>query len=790
MGKTLTAALLAGVASIASTAANAATAAAADGPSAGQTQVEQIVVTARRQEENLQRTPVAVTATTGASLDRAQITRVDQLQNIAPGLVVQPAVAQPGSAAFSLRGQASPDGLIAVDQSVGVYADGVYVARSSGALFNFVDVERVEVLRGPQGTLFGRNTTGGAINLISKKPTAEFEGMARLRYGNFGAWEATGMANLPIVGDQLAFRGVFQHSQHDGYGHNLAFNQSIGSDKTDFFRGSLLIAPHDQIFRALIEGDYTDRRTGGEIVGLKSFTPTGTNGALVAICSGPNARATCPFKGPAGDSLANYAVDVIGKGHFWDVYNSMPGIYGNAKTGGLSATVDIDLAEHLKLKSITAWRAIRTAAISDNDGTPYVFSGGLALTDGNFIKQDQISQELQLTGDILDGRLNYIGGAFYFAEHGLDKSKSYSVFPLSAALGYNEAYVRNRSSAVYGQLTYKITDDLRFTGGLRYTDDYRWIKRMNRAENPGNSGNFTCSMAASTLDPGVFCQATNDKSFNYVSYTAGFDWQAMEGVFLYAKTSRAYKSGGFNTRAVTGGPAVGFAPEKVTDYETGAKLDLLDRRMRFNAAAFYTDYQNVQRNVPVVVPGSTVLSSGIQNAATAEIKGLEVELTVLPVRGLQLSAAATFLDPKYKTFNVPLTPTTSLDVSATPFNYAPKVAYTLSADYTTPVGPGDLNLHLDYAYRGTTYSVGPLVGAGLFGATNPDTNRIPGYGLINGQATLTLQGGRLELGIFGRNLGNTKYYQRFLALQDTALGITAYLPGDPRTYGAEVTYRF
>ncbi|HEY0649172.1 TonB-dependent receptor [Phenylobacterium sp.] len=757
---------------------------------AGVAQVEEIVVTARRTEESLQRTPVAVTATTGAALERAQITRVDQLQNIAPGLVIQPAVAQPGSAAFSLRGQSSPDGLIGVDQAIGVYVDGVYVARSSGALFNFVDVERVEVLRGPQGTLFGRNTTGGAINLVTKKPVGEFEGMVRARYGNYDAWETTAVLNVPLMGDQLAFRGVFQHTQHDGYGFNAAFNESVGSDKTDFFRGSLLFAPNGKPLQVLLQGDYTNRRTGGELIGLKSFTTTPLQGFLIGLCSGPNALAPCPYKGPAGDNLANYALSTQGKDDFYTVFNSMPGVYGDAETGGVALTIDYEITDNLAVKLITAYRRITTASLSDNDGTPYVFTGGLTQRDGNYIRQQQISQELQLSGTAMDGRLSYIGGAFYFHEGGLDKSKSYSVFPISPALGYNEASVKNDSYAAYGQVTFNITDALRFTGGLRYTEDKRWMRRLNRAEIPGNSGTFTCSMASVTLDPGVFCQATTSRIYNYLSYTAGLDWQASENVFLYAKTSRANRSGGFNTRATVGGPAVGFDPEQVTDYEVGAKLDLFDRRARLNAAAFYSDYEDVQRNVPVVVPGSTLLSSGIQNAATAEIKGLELELTVRPTTALTLSAAATFLDTKYKSFAIPGANGTVIDVSDTPFSYSPKEAYTLSADYNLPIGENELNLHADYAYRGTTYSVGPLVGAGLFGGTNPATNRIPGFGLLNAQATFKLMDERLEIGVYARNLTKKKYFQRLLALEDTALGLTSYLPGDPRTYGVSITYEF
>ena len=753
--------------------------------------IGEIVVTARRVSENLQTTPVAVTATTGEMLTRAQVNTVDQLQSIAPGLVIQPAVAQPGSASFALRGQSSPDGLIAVDQSVGSYVDGVYVARSSGGLFNFVDIERVEVLRGPQGTLFGRNTTGGAINIVTKAPTGQYEGMVRARAGNYNAQEYTGVLNVPIVGDQLAIRGVFQHTEHSGYGRNLAFNQSVGSDNTNFMRGSLRVAPTGARWRATISGDYTDRKTGGELIGLKSYTATPQNTALVALCSGPNAAAACPYKGPAGDSLARYAVDVVGKDHFYDVYSSNPGMYGAAKTGGVSATLEADITDDIQVKSISAWRTVKTASLSDNDGTPYLFTGAYLPADGNFINQKQVTEELQLTGKAFDSRLNWIVGAFYFTEKGRDTAKAYSLFPLSAALNYNDAFVKNDSYAVYGQATYKITDTIRFTGGLRETVDKRFITRFNRTETPGNSGNFRCSMAANTLDPGTFCAASNHKRYHYLSYTAGVDWEATRGVFLYLKTSRANRSGGFNTRAITGGPAVGFDPERVTDYEAGAKLDLFERRVRLNTAVFYTDYKNVQRNVPVVVPGSNTLTSGIQNAATAKIKGLESELTVLPFTGLQLGAAVTLLDPKYTKFTIPTTPTTPpLDVSKTPFIYTPKTSYTLTADYTTPVGIGDLNLHADYAHRSASYGVGPLIGAGLPGALKPNTNRIPPYGILNGQIALRMQEDRLELAVYGRNLTKTKYFQRLLALEDTALGTTSYLPGDPRTYGVSLTYKF
>lgn len=607
-----------------------------------------------------------------------------------------------------------------------------------------------------------------------------------------------------------------QHIEHKGYGHNVQFNQEVGGDNTDFIRGTFKAANSANTLSLTIQGDYTDRKTGGEMIGLKSFTATGTNGLLIGICNGSPVGASaalrpkCPVQTAAGDSLAKYAVDVIGTDKFFDFYNTMPNIYGNAKTGGVSGTINWTLSDDVALKSITAWRKIDTSSLSDNDGTPYQFTGGLLPIDGNFINQHQVSQELQLSGKAFSNKLKYIFGAFYFSEDGLDRSKSYSVFPLSASLSYVDASVSNKSYAVYSQGTYNLSDTVRFTGGLRYTWDKRSIVRRNRSENPGNGGTFTCGMAANTLDAsgfqlpnGTVCQVTSQADYSYLSYTASLDWQATPDLFFYAKTSRAFRAGGFNTRAVVGGSSVSFNPERVTDYELGAKIDFLDRHARFNVAAFYKDYANVQRSVPVVVPGSATLTSGVQNAAAARIQGLEAELTVKPVGGLTLGASVTLLDPKYKSFSIPVTTrsggTAFADVSSTPYSQAPKTSLLLSTDYEIPASFGKVTLHADYAYRGTYFAQGPLVYAGVdgpngynqsFGFGNPNTTKIPGYGILNGQISFKLNKPDLEVAIYGRNILQKKYFQRLLALEDTALGFTSYLPGDPRTFGVTATFKY
>ncbi|HMP46384.1 MAG TPA: TonB-dependent receptor [Sphingopyxis sp.] len=768
----------------------------ADDESGRSVGIEDIVVTARKTAENLQSTPVAVTVPTGETLEKAQVMSIEELPRLVPGIVVQPSTGQPASSFIAIRGQSSSDALLALDQAVGQYFDGVYIARSSGALFNFVDVERVEVLRGAQGTLFGRNTTGGAVSVISNKPTGDFEGMVRLRYGNFDTWETTGVVNLPIQGDEIGIRLVGQHVQNDGYGRNLSFNTPLGGDNVDFLRGTLLIAPAGSGLTVTVVGDYTNRKGQGQIVGLKSYNRdpnTGANlnptaQAVLATCSGPTPNPLCPVTGPAtGDSYGNYSVSVIGKSNFYDVALSLIP-FSKAESWGVGITTEYEISDTASVKSITAWRGVDTESLTDNDGTPYVLTGGLRVGDGNIISQTQFSQELQLSAMAFDDRLNLILGAFYFTEQGTDLSKSYSAFPLGARrLGYNDGDIHNKSYAGFGQFNFNLTPEVRFTGGLRYTKDKRSILSRNRGEDTDPvtglpNGNFVCSLV---VPAGAPCERFTEASFDYWSYTAGFDWRPSNNVFLYIKTSKASRAGGFNPRATGTTPLV-FNPEHVVDYEFGFKLDLLDRRLRLNTAIFQTNYDDIQRTVPAIIGG--VLSNTIVNAATARIRGLETELTVQPTDGLQLGASATFLDPKFKDFTIPLTPTTFQDVTETPYSFAPKRSYSLYADYSVPVGSGELSLRTDYSWRSKQFTTGPLVGPG-YQQQFKETAKIPAYGIWNGQIAYSFDNPNVEVAIYGQNLAGKKYFQRLLAIENS-LGVTGYSPGMPRTYGVRLTYKF
>jgi iron complex outermembrane receptor protein len=447
-------------------------------------------------------------------------------------------------------------------------------------------------------------------------------------------------------------------------------------------------------------------------------------------------------------------------------------------------------------------------------------SGGVRPTDGNFINQHQFSEELQLAGKALDNRLNFIVGGFYFKENGTDRSRSAALFPLSLSIGYIDGTISNKSIAGYGQFTYSLSDALRVTAGLRYTKDTRSAVLRNSSQN-FLSGVFTSSLQAapsgsfpggSLLDgdpdgggpalssvPGDPFRASFRRSFNYLSYTLGLDWEASKGLFFYAKTSRANRSGGFNTRAVVGGtPPVSFRPERVTDYELGAKLDLLDRRVRLNLAGYYSKIDDIQRNI-VGVPLGGSLTAGADNVGSAHIWGGEAELTVVPVENLRLSGSAGLTYPKYDVF---INSIDGSDSSSAAFPYTPKQTYSINADYDLPIeGAGTLSFHTDYSYKSSLFSTTiALSAAGRIGLTPAqiaagnaaiqNTAKIPGYGLLNARIAFTFDKPDLEIALYARNITKKEYITRLLPVENTPLGFTSYTPGDPRTYGVSATIKF
>jgi len=728
--------------------------------------IADIIVTARRTQEKLQSTPVAVSAIPATTLARAQINDVTAIQYLAPSLVITPNSGNGQSASIGIRGQVQSDALVTLDPAVGLYLDGVYLARSPGAILNLVDIDRVEVLRGPQGTLFGRNTTGGAVTLYAKEPEDKLTGSARLRYGNYNIFEATGIINVPL-NDTLAVRLAYQHSQHDGYTRNLYTGGADDADNTEFVRGSIKYDGH-QGLTSTFSVDYTDRRTAGIGSRLIYVGQDSVARFVAATCAA--APASCGFTTPVG-TIDSY----VNPKDFHSDYNGVDG-FATLRVLGLLNNTSIDLNDNVTLKFITAYRQMRNANRGDTDGTPFtiLYSGP---ADPNMVnvklRQHQFSEEAQLSGKSLDGRLNWIAGGFYFHEKGDENVVGPTLFPLNPFYSLFHSIATNDSSAVYGQVTYKITDTVRFTGGLRYTWDTRQLTNQNGNQD-GFTGDVTCALDPALIPSGE-CSAKFRKTYRYLSYEATVDWQAAPNAFFYAKTSRASRAGGFNGRvsrpaALAAQP---FSPERVTNYEIGAKLDLLNRHLRINGSVFYAKQDNIQSQLIANIDGQ--LTSFVRNVAKAHLTGGEVEVVARPFNRLTLSGSLAIVEPKYDQF---IDPFTGEDLRNSPFGHVTKTTGSASVEYELPLPSGGVTAHADFSYRGPTY----------FG-TAPET-RNPGYGLLNATLTWHVGDTGMELGVFGRNLTNKNYYPGLFETMQTPIKTVVGFPGDPRTYGVSASYRF
>jgi iron complex outermembrane receptor protein len=778
------------------------------GPAASN-QVEEIVVTARKTGEELQKTPIAVTALTTQTMTQKQIQQVDDLQRTVPGLVIGGGGTGPTSIVYmAIRGEAQNSPNSVTDSAVGIYVDGVYIARALIGNLGFLDIQHLEVLRGPQGTLFGRNTTGGALSVTTNEPSNKYEGYVEAGYGNYNDARLEGVVNLPLINDQLAARVALQYNSHDAY-YTDPFPGGTNPDqlKHDYTgRVSLRWTPTAIPLKAVLSVDFTDQQDTGVPTALIAWNPAAAGGLF----------AFAP-------SLDPYLVGNLGYNHSGSAPNTAdPRVntsFDSNKSFGVALNLDYDIGR-LHLKSITGYRGSTTGDAIDLDGTP-VGVGAFV----SYYQQHQISQELQLSEKI--GKFDLIGGVYYFHEGGTEYSADPTFYfipqpfacqvinPGLCGLGNestNYAYYTGSSTAIFGQFNYHITDTIRFTGGLRWTWDNRGLNRMGRNNVADEFGptfaTSTCGVGADTGNPvGAPCSATYNASFNYPAWTAGLDWQAKENLFLYIKTSKASMAGGFNTRAVPPTVSQAVAPESNMDVEIGAKAEWFDHRLRANVSLFNGWQKDVQRIVNTVFDGT--LTQYETNAGDTTTRGGELEVTALPWQGMQIDFNGSYLDAAYvkgsfheeQSTTNPITglpQTVTVDRSGEPVPQAPRWTFSVGGTQTYHMPVGRLSLHLDYAWRDSvmyTWDTPATLAQGNSAATIAQWNManklgvIPAYGLLNARVALDLDGPNVELAIWGRNLADTHYFgQQFDSY--TGLGTAVDYQGDPRTIGGTITYRW
>jgi iron complex outermembrane receptor protein len=778
--------------------------------------LQDIVVTARRREESLQTTPIAVTALGAEAIVRSQIVNISDVQRTAPGLVI--ATGSPGAATFayvSIRGQGNLQPILANDPAVATYIDGVYISRPSQGLTDLNDLQRLEVLRGPQGTLFGRNTTGGALNILSNDPVDRLEATFRGEVGNHGYKRVNAIINVPLA-PNLNARLTYNLSDKNGFSRNVPTGRNILNQRSDFVRGKLKY--EGEGFDIVLSGDYNKIKGHEQLIHMAAYNPAVLAGPLAAFL--PQVTPFIHDKSRwystygAGPSVPNAASnpyyasqpDAVKQMYTQDPFDTL-------KAGGASATINVD-AGPVALKSITAFRYSKNYGLVDTDGIPAPI---LSTFTGS--RSKAWSQELQASGDISDS-LSYIAGGYISRETGYELSRS-QVF--GGLIRDSNADAENITKGLYAQAYYKFSDTLRATGGFRYTWDTRNTVLHNmqilgipaNAPVAGTPFGVNCNLdkpdAPATATE---CNQTQKAKFHYPAWTAGLDWQASDDVFVYAVTRGAAKAGGWNLRAGPAAPA--FAPEKVKDVEGGIKATFLDKRLRTNLALFHTWKTGVQAVVNAVGPAG--VTQYLQNNGNARIWGAELEITAVPWEGMEITASGNLSDGKYEkgTFKevqaingVTGTPPQgcvrgasasqvlcTVDLSNLPLIQLPKKQFNIGATQTLVLSTGELSINASYAYvSGQQFFASRPADAqsdavkAQYAAENR-LGRIPGYGLVNGRIAYKLESPDIEVSIFARNLANKKFLTRRFSDVYRSLGIATEFAGESRTWGLGLMWRF
>lgn len=814
-----------------------------------QAQIDEIIVTARKREQSLQTVPIAVSAFSGQNLIDAGVGSSSSLGEIVPNLSV---FSNNVGFRATLRGQSINEGLITEGPSVNVNVDGVYIARTYAGNIPFVDVSQVEVLRGPQGTLLGRNTTGGAINITTKLPEYEWGGQLGGRIGNAQRGDVWGSINIPIVEDMLAVRGSLQLKNAGGFEDEKSnLGQSPFDEDSKQFFGSLLFEPVDNL-DVVLRGDWnTARQHYLETPFLVNIDPVGTGGgsglygAVVGADTGgaltpatafaqfgfPNAQAELPIK---------TALDT--PSHF------------NSDGAGVSLTVNWE-SDLINIKGIASKRWITSSNFYDLDGTPI-----RVLAPQLLIDHSQTTGEIQFYGDfdLLSRNMEWIAGVFYFEEEAFNPSASIGLPAISPLIpNIISGTGENDSIAGFAELDYEIIEDFRITMGGRYTVDTKYASNNNSAGQfssqaiadmfAGGALTFQipneyfdlvehfdsinvldhagltrvdvwsiCRVPVDQLTtPGV-CFTENEDTFKAFSWNFGWDWTAWDdganSALVYANYKRSFRSGGQNFRS-TFATNNAFDPEFVRQVAAGAKLDLLDGNLRFNVEGFHQAITGKQVLTVQAAAGGG-LGTIVSNAASANVKGIEFEMNWTPLpdtlEGLQLNGSLGWTDPVYNEFpdrqprdpslainnnllDPAFNPVVTISRANDPFIRVTELSANASIIYNQAIFDsceGNWMTRLDWSFKSDT----PLEES-----SEDDINK-PGFGplasqstsdyfLINARSALSMWDNMVELGIWCRNCTDTQYIQNALDLRDS-LGYALAEPSIPRTFGADLTYRW
>lgn len=589
--------------------------------------LEEVVVTARKREEGLQDAPLSVSAFSGDSLEVRGLTNIAEVGSITPNLTFQNNPQSGGSSSVAtvyIRGVGQRDFLGTIDNGVGFYIDDVYIARTVGATVDLLDVERVEILRGPQGTLFGRNNVGGAIALHTKKPTETMEGYVSATLGTDNQRKIRASVNLPIS-DKLLSNFSAMWGEQDGYVDRPA-GGDLGDDDVTSLRGNLLWLPTDSV-EISFSADYSNEEENGPAFVLVDVDEVGQFGnGFPGFYNNVTAGATCGYAtfGPFRAHPSCYNDQWVGD----DNLGTAP-TYSDTEVWGVKLGVKWDISDTLTFKSITAHRDLDAEFARDSDASP--------LTVVHFydlFEAEQFSQEFQLLGTAFDGKLDWITGLYYFDEDGFNQN----VLAFAIANFDSRNDFTSESEAAFAQATYHATDQLHITLGVRYTDEEKSFDPDQRVIS-SNIG-----VPAGTL---ILPLGKNTRSTQETTPMVNISYDVSEDLMVYATYSEGFRSGGYVQRIFPPRPdVVDFDPEFVESYEVGFKYSNDSGSFSLNGAAFFMDYEDIQVRVPKGVAQTE------DNVGKAEISGVELELKWQPAASWFVEAGVGYTNAKFTEIDI------------------------------------------------------------------------------------------------------------------------------------------
>jgi iron complex outermembrane receptor protein len=777
---------------------------AANSTSGSVTAIGEVIVTARKREEDVQKVPVAITVQSGKQLQQQTIRQPSDLQRIVPSLVAVSGASSPSGVLLTLRGQSASDVLLTLSQPVGLYEDAVNIPHPVGADIGFFDLSSVEVLNGPQGTLYGRNTTGGAINILTRGADYDgFHGFISAEGGNFKDWKVGGAVNIPVISDMLSVRLAYQHWSREGFGESGITGERLGDPHDDdVARLSVKFDPNPA-FTASLKLEYDHANRTDDLYQTRAFTPPGmftsttcAGGIPLASSGGlPSTGMYCPnlngtTAGGAGTAYYEWLVEgmkggvnpiTLVNGEGGNIFTNYSAEDTFERLSAWHGALDWSwkINDDVTLRSITGFHRITDYRTFDLTALPIQAflvgygAGGLtpALgTDDRQLQPDeqttQWTQEVNLSGTAFDKRLHWLLGGFYSHDSGNEDEVAGEFQGLTGFdINYHSPQITNESWAIFTQEDYKFTDMFSVTGGFRYTEedlsqdaqDYIYFLPGGGSPLAGLVDCLAGGAGGSPIQPdGSGCAVNQSLHSSGISYLVSLNAQITPDVMAYLKTARGFRGGALQQRAPQASAA---GPETNTDYEVGLKSDWFEHRLRANLDAYYTKYHNKQETQIVDLGGAQ--ATVIENAAQAKIWGVEGQFVAVPFEGLTLNANFDYLHGSYDSFPNALTPdNTSVDASGVLFPL-PQWTFDIGGRYVHDLGPGQIAFQADYSWHSATPQTVLDVDPTLKTIDPSLVNSwFASVGLVNARLEYNLPRSGLSVALFATNLLD-KHYQTF-----------------------------